>query len=295
MPKEDNPRKNLTFEQAEGAVPVPVQLQLKEVSPELRALLWNRFYRRLNAATKSDVMGEVPSWLENPWQQILRDMHVYRDHQMVDDFNNRSSVQIERVRSIFEKGDYLAVFGTIQWILRHPACPSDLSDEISSVLKYCRAAYGIVDKNTIVPHASEAERQTVERAFADLSVKEFQGARAHLKQAATSISGGDFAGGVRESIQAVESVVRILEPNANTLSPALAKLETKVGIHGALKAGFSNLYGFTSDEEGIRHALLEKDKAAVDQTDALYMLGACAAFVSYLISKARAVGLISWR
>jgi hypothetical protein len=58
-----------------------------------------------------------------------------------------------------------------------------------------------------------------------------------------------------------------------------------------MKKGFASLYAYTSDEGGIRHALLE-DAAKVDETDALFMLGACAAFVSYILNKARSTGLL---
>jgi hypothetical protein len=54
-----------------------------------------------------------------------------------------------------------------------------------------------------------------------------------------------------------------------------------------MKKGFLALYGYTSNEQGIRHALLEAGAPAVDETDALFMIGACAAFVSYMINKAR--------
>jgi len=63
-------------------------------------------------------------------------------------------------------------------------------------------------------------------------------------------------------------------------------------MHGALKKGFLAIYGFTSDEQGIRHALLDKDAPDVDEVDALFMIGACSAFVSYLINKARLTGLL---
>ena len=46
------------------------------------------------------------------------------------------------------------------------------------------------------------------------------------------------------------------------------------------------------DEKGIRHPLLDKGDAEVDETDALFMIGACGAFVSYLINKSRAAGLL---
>jgi hypothetical protein len=54
-----------------------------------------------------------------------------------------------------------------------------------------------------------------------------------------------------------------------------------------MKRGFTNLYGYTSDEKGIRHPLIDDADAKADETDALFMMGACAAFVSYLINKAR--------
>ena len=69
-------------------------------------------------------------------------------------------------------------------------------------------------------------------------------------------------------------------------------MERSARIHGALKSGFLSLYGYTSDEKGIRHALLEKDAPSADETDALFMMGACASFVSYLINKARAADLL---
>src|SRR5262249_11553549 len=139
---------------------------------------------------------------------------------------------------------------------------------------------------TIVPVASDAERATLERAFADLAVAEFQGARSHLRNAATELTAGRFSDSIRESIHCVESVARVLEPTAE-LSKALARLEKSVKLHPALKRGFSSLYGYTSDEKGIRHPLLDDGTANVDETDALFMIGACASFASYLIQKAR--------
>ena len=52
-----------------------------------------------------------------------------------------------------------------------------------------------------------------------------------------------------------------------------------------------NLYGYTSDEDGIRHALLgEQEKVDID--DAVFMFGACASFTAYLVNKARTAGLL---
>jgi hypothetical protein len=130
------------------------------------------------------------------------------------------------------------------------------------------------------------------RTFVDLAASEFNGARAHLRKAAEELAAGRYADSVRESIHAVESVARLLEPTGE-FSKALSKLEKSAKIHGAMRAGFGSLYGYTSDEGGIRHPLLDDATAKVDEADALLMIGACAAFVSYLINKGRISGLLS--
>ena len=54
-----------------------------------------------------------------------------------------------------------------------------------------------------------------------------------------------------------------------------------------VKQAFSKLYGYTSDEQGIRHALIDNPQANVGQDEAIFMLGACASFSSYLARKHR--------
>jgi hypothetical protein len=282
-------RKKLSFAQAEGVEPLPSQLQLREVSPELRAVLWNTIHHALVGNTVRGSYG--PPHLEKPWSTILKDEHVYRLHKMADDFINNAKGLIQETRVIFEQGDYVAIFGWLEFVLKHPACPPDLHRQIEASLRYSRAAYRVVDKQVICPIASGAEHSTIVKAFADLEASQFHGARAHLRNAATNLTAGEFADSVRESIHAVESVCRTLDPSAD-LSKALARLEQKISIHPAMKKGFTSLYGYASDEDGIRHALLEGGEAKVDEADALFMMGACAAFVSYLLNKARTNGLL---
>jgi hypothetical protein len=50
-------RKALSFEQAEGIEPLPSQLELRKVSPQLRAVLWNQIHRYLTDATHSSDYG----------------------------------------------------------------------------------------------------------------------------------------------------------------------------------------------------------------------------------------------
>jgi hypothetical protein len=97
----------------------------------------------------------------------------------------------------------------------------------------------------------------------------------------------------RQPVNLVPGILPVACGRASTLSSRwFSKLEKKVNIHGGLKAGFKSIYGYTSDQNGIRHPLLDEPEANVNETDALFMLGACAAFVSYLINKARSAKLL---
>jgi len=59
-----------------------------------------------------------------------------------------------------------------------------------------------------------------------------------------------------------------------------------------LRDALTKLYGYSSDEKGIRHPLLESDVARVGMPEAVFMFGACASFISYLISRARGSGML---
>ena len=292
MASEYEDRRRLTFEQAEGAEPMPSQLALREVSPELRARLWAIFQQELAGARGAFPVSSVQS-LEGPIVAFLYYWHVACCFRAADELTSSYNYWINELKPIFMEGDYLEIFGFVQRVLRHDAKPYDLEIAISDALRASRAAYSVFDGDTIIPIGSDAERETLARAFADLAASEFHGARTHLRNAGSELTGGSYGPSIRESIHAVEAVARVLEPSANTLAPALSKLAASVRIHPALRSGFSSLYGFTNDEEGVRHPLVDEPVAKVDETDALYMLGSSAAFVSYLINKVRQAGLLN--
>jgi hypothetical protein len=118
-------RKRLTFEQAEGVEPLPTQLRLKEMSPELRALSWEVIYKSYRGSVVSD------GALGSPWETICYNKHVRRDHKPADDFINSWSICKEDLKVIFALYDYSKVLGFVQWVLRQPECPSQLAASIT--------------------------------------------------------------------------------------------------------------------------------------------------------------------
>ena len=193
---------------------------------------------------------------------------------------------LESAKSLILNGSYVDVLGLLQWLLRHNQCPPSLPRQIASVLESTRAGYRLTpDGKTIMPIASEEEAGVAARAFSALNIAKYGAARTHLERAAENIAAGDSAGAVRESIHAVESVARTIT-RERSFGDALRVLESRWKIHPALRDAFSKLYGYTSDEKGVRHPLIDDPNASVDEWDALFMFGACAACITYLAQKA---------
>jgi len=80
-------------------------------------------------------------------------------------------------------------------------------------LRDCRSPYRVVDDEVLCPIGSDEAAKTLTRAFVDLKSSGLAGGREHLNSASNELSAGNFAASVRESIHAVESVVRVLEPS----------------------------------------------------------------------------------
>ena len=201
--------------------------------------------------------------------------------QLADELDRYVS-NFESIKKLLIEEKYNRVFDFVEFVLRHELTPTTLSKSVAQVFDDGMCAYTIIEDGrilSIVPVAIPEQRESIEKAFEALASDPFGGARSHLFKSAKCINSGDHAGSVRESIHAVESVARRLDTGSRkSLAPALAALSKKgVVLHGAFKSGIEKLYGYSSDVDGIRHSLLEKN-AKVDVEDAVFMFGACASF-----------------
>lgn len=160
----------------------------------------------------------------------------------------------------------------------------DYKAEINELFQREYVGYRFID-GEITPISDDIEVAEIEKS---LDIK-FQGCKSHIKKALGFLSdreNPDYKNSIKESISAVESICQIIAQNSKaTLGEALKKLEEHgVKIHEAMKKSFSSLYGYTSDEGGIRHCegMFESN---VTFEEAKFMLVSCSAFVNYLIAE----------
>ncbi len=270
------------FSQRSGLAPIPPQLKLGEVSDELRILIDYSLRREIQE-------DGVESWggkLVGEWKRIATDFHVKLLRKSVTSFRSEAHYFTDSIGQIVSGGQLGMLFDFVEFIVRHPKCSETLRSELADAFVSARSAYRIVDLQ-IVAIGSGGQAEAFSQAVLDTNIVGASAARQHLISAGVALRDGNWANSVRESIHSVEAIARSIDPEAKTLGPALKSLERNGYLHGSLKSAFEKLYGYTNDEGGIRHALLE-DQARVDETDALFMLGACASFVSYLVARVTA-------
>jgi hypothetical protein len=137
-----------------------------------------------------------------------------------------------------------------------------------------------------------SDREQVDEVAAAIDNGHSSAVSAHIRRAAELYShypSPDYRNSIKEAISAVEAAVRYVVGEKSTgVSKPLRKATGEFVMHPALRDGFEKLYAYTSDEQGVRHAIL--DEPSVTQEDARYMLVSCSAFANYLIAlKIRAV------
>jgi len=166
------------------------------------------------------------------------------------------------------------------------------SDYNSKFCKICNiyfkeemSSYRFVDKKLVEVNSEE---EIIEIEAAIRNSDKFSSVKTHLKTAIELLSdkkNPDYRNSIKESISAVESLSKIITKNEKTtLGNALKEIEKTHAIPNSLKVAFSALYGYTSDEGGIRHSLLENN-VKIDIEEARFMLVTCSAFVNYLLNK----------
>jgi len=211
----------------------------------------------------------------------------------IDTIPSHGSNACITIREYFFSCQWFEVYDFIEFIAmnsRDASRNKKFTEYCNSMLQREVSGYRFVGSQ-IVPITAEEEIAEIEEALKVTDT--LRPATIHLKTAMGLLSdrkAPDYRNSIKESISAVEAICRLVAGHDNaTLGQALKILKGKIDIHPALYKAFQSLYGYTSDEDGIRHALM--DVPGLDFEDAKLMLVSCAAFINYLKLKASKAGI----
>ena len=286
------------FSHRYGFKPIKDRIQIDNMDGDLRNGLWNALkifywdyaYNGLVYEIKTEGSSEekaVISLIERIW-------HSYYKIPL-DNIPVIWSSIYTKIREDFFEFKWFEVYDFIQFIANnYPEQNIPLNKKFmefcNSVLERELSAYRFVG-GKITQITSETEIVEIEET---LKVSEpYKPVKIHIQSALDLLAdrkSPDYRNSIKESISAVEAICKIITNNKKlTLGDALKVIqkENKVVIHPALSVAFSNLYGYTSGTNGIRHALL--DEPDLNFEDAKFMLVSCTGFINYLIVKSSKV------
>lgn len=274
---------SLKFSDRIGVTEVPDVLQVDGMSAALRNSLWNyllktifsgdeRFFRKTNVMIcKSHFKLPVDTvpWIESQQSTWLRKYFFDSSFQWYQVYN-----LIEFIADNCHE-------------MRWHFDPSSFKSEINQILEEELAGYRFIG-GTLAPISSPEEISSITSALLAAQEKELYGTKKHIETALELMARKptpEYRNSIKESISSIESLAKQLTgESGGGLEKALSKLDSVVHFHGAFKAGLLSLYGYTSDEDGIRHAILEEQDIGFDE--AKFMLITCSALVNFIISKA---------
>lgn len=276
-------------------------IQLIELNERARTQLYNGLSIILNK--DSELFN-----IDNLYVSILDNVYC----EVVDSFDRYAiGVYVERckkyIKDTFMQDTYDAILSLIEYIINY--LTSSINNQyrqpdfdkhgypiyfneyqyMNKLFEMECVGYRFVG-DQIVAITEQTEIEEIEQSLNN----SIGGCKKHIEKAVGFLADRekkDYKNCIKESISAVESVCQLVTKNDKaTLGQALKLLKNKgVNIHSAIESAFSKLYGYTSDEGGIRHCegMFESN---VTFEEAKFMLVSCSAFVNYLIAEYDKVG-----
>lgn len=250
---------------------------------DLREICKNKMFNSLNIFFNDDLDDEDAKrfyiyMIDFLGEKLVNQVMSYNP-------SGRFSLIINDINNHWDDFKWYQCFDFIEILLQFDYMNTDeeslirLKDNLNGDLENEKMGYRIID-NQIVDITNKEEIDEIEEAIDS----NFNIVNNHIQKSLELYSdrkNPDYKNSIKESITAVESMCCIICGEKVELGKALGRLEKNgIYIHGAMKNGFQSLYGYTSDESGIRHGGIE-DKEVTEE-DAKFMLITCSAFVNYL-------------
>lgn len=286
------PARDVPFSQRYRYEALPEPMQLEQISRPLRVEIWNMVRQELLADRAYGVEGYYfRKKGRRRLERIIGRLTGCPDDEVDTDYVR----SLRLVKGLLLEGKFFRVLDFLERLCNDALGGPDLATRIQRLFEKNGAAYSLNSSRHpfwFMPRSSREQGEATRVAVEVVRDEGMNGAVTHLRKAAEAMNDGQYAESVANSVHAVESIARLIDPEgAKTLGPALKSLE-RHGLlkHEALAKAFSTLYGYTSDEQGIRHALLDKEEPDVGLDEAVFMYGACACFAAYLVGKNRRVG-----
>ncbi|WP_034041355.1 AbiJ-NTD4 domain-containing protein [Wocania ichthyoenteri] len=277
----------MKFSERLGYKSIKQELQFEIIDIELKNSLWtiflDNYINKLERKNYTTGRKELYIYTYSLWLNFFK-LPIDTSPISQDQYVSKDSL-INHIRKFFfsDKTEWYEIYDLIEFSGKYSK--GDYFELFNKIFEREKAGYRFLNSQ-IVPISSKEEIQAIEDAISNND--SFKSVKTHLETSLKLLSdkqNPDYRNSIKESISAIESMCKIfIGDDKSTLGQTLKKLENDGHLHPALKKAFSSLYGYTSDDAGIRHALIESDRE-IDFYEAKFMLTTCSAFINFLKSR----------
>lgn len=281
----------MRFSERYGHKPVKDIIQLESIDSELKNGLWSLLqihcWNKIKPSSGS--YGGTEYYITSDINQehfgLCQRMWFNHFKRPLDNLHHDWDSVLREIREIFYKFKWYEIYDFIEFVANNYEdlkWKNNFCSHCNSLLEREMSAYRFLD-GVITKITEKEEIQAIQTAIDSNPNPVIT----HIRRALELLSdrdSPDYRNSIKESISSVESLVGLsVQTKGRTLGHLLKQLESDNSLHPALTSAFSKLYGYTSDEGGIRHALMDADSN--DFHDAKFMLVACSAFTNYINGK----------
>ncbi|MDK9603251.1 AbiJ-NTD4 domain-containing protein [Lelliottia wanjuensis] len=279
------------FSQRMGITPLEKAIQLESMDQDLRYGLWNVLQVCFWDQRGNDIYSQLDGVAKKIWFTFFKlpldQCPNFFTYDMFDDLTDNCAFSVCRNFFLSHNTKWYQVYDFIEFLYNELKLTDIEKNKaivfLNHMLERENAAYRFVGSQ-LVAISDENEINTIETALEENG----NSVTSHFKRALSLLSdrkSPDYRNSIKESISAVECLCSSLASGkTKKFSDALTELERMCSFHPALKRAFLQLYGYTSDSGGIRHALTDESEHP-SYADAKFMLVTCSAFCNFLKAK----------
>jgi hypothetical protein len=272
----------MKFSERQGFTKAKDIIQIKSIDDDLANGIWNLIYVNFFKKVKGEWISRTNSdfLFRKLWTSFLK-LPIDRMREYGDD-------AIEEIREWFFDWEWYEIYDFVEFMAKVDTFQSQsFMEACNELFEREISGYRFIG-NVLCPITNSNEIKEIDDALNNSEKNSLVGVKIHLETALIKLSdkiSPDYRNSIKESISAIESIAKCISGNnKDSLGGALDKIKSKINLHPSLERGFKQIYGYTSDSDGIRHGLTEA--TTCDFEDAKYMLVSSSAFINYLIVKA---------
>lgn len=257
--------------------------QKNKMSDELRNMIWNTIYMALKDNLNSDGGGyDYPKWSNKlkPWVKDIWSTHF---NLPLDTIDNDPNNYIDQIKVCFFSLNPDKVYEFTEFFCKKLQSKK-FENNCNNIFQQQRSAYKFVNC-CIIENISEVETDSLNSSL-NTSYREVN---EHMSKALTFLSDKrrpDFHNSIKEAVSAIEALARIITETPNGTLGQLVQ-NSNLNLHTCIQEAIKKVYGFASDEGGIRHSQKVNSKS-ICYDEALFIVVFSSSLINFVISVARA-------